>query len=126
MCGGGNVTCLPLGPGNAAVDISEGGGECGAEPARLCTFTGNLVSPTHRSGMKAAMEQCDVTHSLNLTGSGGVDGRYYDDVVGARFCLLPGGNNYETFRVYEALEWGGCVGVLIGPVPEEYVAVLDR
>ena len=132
--GANNATCLPLGPGNAGV---EAGGSakakaearaCRAEegPGRLCAFTGNLQSTPGRAKIEEAMGRCDVRHSLNLSGSGVVDGAYYSDVVGAKFCLLPGGNNYETFRVYEALEWGACVGVLQAPVPEPYRATLER
>ena len=118
-----NATCLPLGPCNVGVSFDLP--TCAPDPPSiLCSFVGNLNSPPTRMNL-IDMPSCYVRHSLNLTGTGSLDDVYKTEMSKSKFCLLPPGNNYETFRVYEALEWG-CVGVLLAPVPREFEGMVKE
>ncbi|GMH55251.1 hypothetical protein TrLO_g5105 [Triparma laevis f. longispina] len=119
--GGGNgrsnssAICIPLGPCNIRVKVgkeleSSENGEC-EERTNLCSFIGNLDSPTSRSSLQLMEAKCEVHDSKGLRGTGVGDVPYEGLLRRSRYCLVPGGNNWETFRVYESLEWE-CVGVI--------------
>ena len=81
----------------------------------MCTFVGNLDSPSSRTSFSSSLSGflCEITNSHKLEGTGVQDVRYKEVMESSELCLCPGGNNFETFRIYESLELG-CVPVVNG------------
>jgi hypothetical protein len=105
---------LPLGPANAALDVPSRTDEETLR-SKNCVFIGNTNngdgSRTSLFSSASMREYCDLVNVTALAGSGVVSEGYRRALKGSVFCLCPGGNNFETFRFYEALR-DGCIPVL--------------
>jgi len=116
---------LPLGSAWRPVQHTANGGVSKPATGRQikCSFIGNVknsnrktiptLPPNNRTAMVDALtHECNVVHSLANS-----DLQTRDSLMGeTTFCPCPGGNNFETFRFYEALE-AGCVPVLVRGEP---------
>jgi hypothetical protein len=106
---------LPLGPANTAPrGESEVEASAGASRPVACSFTGN---PSNRPSRQKLFSDpsmsafCRLSQSSVMVGNGAEDTAYREQLRNTDFCPVPGGNNFETFRIYEALE-DGCVPVI--------------
>ena len=112
------VKYLPLGPAVRPV-LHSGGPQ--TRPIK-CSFIGNLndtetnaFSPPSKISSRLQMNSTLFDECLIVSTPAGVGGLQIRDetMLNSAFCLAPEGNNFETFRFWEALS-GGCCPVLVG------------